>query len=210
MPIARGTRFACYEVTGELGAGGMGEVYRARDVRLQREVALKLLPSHLTSDKERLARFEREARVLAALSHPSIAAIHGIEECATEAGGRMPVLVLELVEGQTLQERIARGPLPLAEARSLALQIAEGLEAAHDKGIVHRDLKPANVKVTPDGAVKILDFGLAKAIDAEAVQSSTSGPFPSTANASSSRRVARRSRRGHQTAARSSTARMAP
>jgi eukaryotic-like serine/threonine-protein kinase len=150
MYIARGTRIGSYEVTGELGAGGMGEVYRARDIRLQREVALKLLPAHLTNDTERLSRFEREARVLAALSHPNIASIYGIEECATEAGRRMPVLVLELVEGETLQERVARGPLPMDEARVLALQIAEGLEAAHDKGIAHRDLKPANVQITPD------------------------------------------------------------
>jgi Tol biopolymer transport system component len=142
----------------------MGEVYRARDTRLQREVALKVLPSVFVADPERLARFEREARVLASLNHTHIAAIYGIEE-GSAGSERAPVLVLELVEGDTLEERIARGPIPLEDALAIALQIAEALEAAHDKGIVHRDLKPANIKIAPDGQVKVLDFGLAKALD---------------------------------------------
>ena len=153
-----------YRIVDKLGEGGMGEVYRARDIRLQRDVALKILPSLFVTDPDRRARFEREARVLASLNHPSIAAIYGIEDAA-DAGERTPVLVLELVEGETLQDRLARGPLAVDDALAIALRIAEALEAAHDKGIVHRDLKPANVKIAPDGAVKVLDFGLAKALD---------------------------------------------
>ncbi len=136
----------------------MGEVYRATDTKLGREVALKVLPAELAQDPERLARFEREAQLLASLNHPNIAAIYGLEE----AGGQL-FLVLELVDGEDLAERLKRGAIPLDEAIAVATQIAEALEAAHDKGIVHRDLKPANVKVTPDGKVKVLDFGLAKA-----------------------------------------------
>ena len=147
-----------YRILDRLGAGGMGEVYRAHDSRLQRDVAIKLLPATLSRDPERLARFEQEARHLAALNHPNIASIYGLEE----AGGTR-FLVLELVPGETLAERIGRGKLPIAEALALFLQIAEALEAAHERGIIHRDLKPANVKVTPDGKVKVLDFGLAKA-----------------------------------------------
>jgi len=159
MALAPGTRLGPYEVTAPLGAGGMGEVYRAKDTRLGREVALKLLPEAFAADPERLARFEREARTLASLNHPHIAQIHGLED----ASGT-PALVMELVEGPTLADRIAEGALPLDEALPIARQIAEALEAAHDQGIVHRDLKPANVKVRPDGTVKVLDFGLAKAV----------------------------------------------
>jgi serine/threonine protein kinase len=148
-----------YEVVAALGTGGMGEVYRGRDARLKRDVALKILPSTFAADVERLARFEREAQALAALNHPNIAAIYGLEE---SAGVR--ALVLELVEGETLAERIARGRLPVDEALAIARQIASALEVAHEQGIVHRDLKPANVKVTPDGTVKVLDFGLAKLV----------------------------------------------
>ena len=146
-----------YEVKDLLGKGGMGEVYRARDTRLGRDVAIKTLPAEFASDPDRLARFEREARALAAFNHPNIAGIHGLEE----AGGAR-FLVLELVEGDTLAERLNGRHLPLEQALRLALQIASALEAAHAKGIVHRDLKPANIKVTPDGTVKVLDFGLAR------------------------------------------------
>jgi serine/threonine-protein kinase len=147
------------------GAGGMGEVYRARDTRLQREVAIKVLPELFAADPDRLARFEREAQLLASLNHPHIAAIYGLEETQdVGAGFSRPVraLILELVEGETLADRIARGPIPLDEALPIARQIAEALEAAHEQGIIHRDLKPANIKVTPGGNVKVLDFGLAK------------------------------------------------
>jgi Tol biopolymer transport system component len=160
MTLATGSRLGPYEILAPLGAGGMGEVWRARDTKLGRDVALKVLPQALAQDAERLERFEREAQLLAALNHPHIAAIYGVEDStATKA------LVLELVEGPTLQDRIAQGALPLEEAVGIARQVAEALEAAHDKGIVHRDLKPANVKVTQDGSVKVLDFGLAKALD---------------------------------------------
>jgi eukaryotic-like serine/threonine-protein kinase len=162
MTLAAGTRLGLYEILAPLGAGGMGEVYRARDTRLGREVAIKVLPEAFASDAERLARFEREARVLASVNHPGIAAIYGLEEAR---GTRF--LVLELVEGETLAERIAAGPVAPEEAFSYARQIAEALEAAHEKGIVHRDLKPANVKVTANGKVKVLDFGLAKAFAAD-------------------------------------------
>jgi Tol biopolymer transport system component len=151
-------------VIAPLGAGGMGEVYRGRDARLKRDVALKILPASFASDPERLARFEREAQALAALNHPNIAAIYGFEE-STGATGSERALVLELVEGETLAERIARGRVPTAEALTIARQIAAALEAAHEQGIVHRDLKPANIKITPDAVVKVLDFGLAKLSD---------------------------------------------
>ena len=157
MSLASGVRIGVYRVESLLGAGGMGEVYLARDTRLERNVALKVLPELFAADPDRLARFEREARVLAALKHPSIAAIHGLEESQD-----VHALVLELVEGETLADRIARGPVPLQEALTIARQIAEALEAAHECGIIHRDLKPANIKVTPEGTVKVLDFGLAK------------------------------------------------
>ncbi len=157
-----GRTIAHYTVTEKLGAGGMGEVYRARDERLGRDVALKVLPETFASDPNRLERFRREAHLLASLSHPNIAAIHGLEE----ADG-VRCLVLELVEGETLEEKIARGPLPLEEALGIARQTADALEAAHEKGVIHRDLKPGNVKVTPAGQVKLLDFGLAKAFEGD-------------------------------------------
>jgi len=151
-----GKTLAHYEITALLGRGGMGEVYRARDTKLGREVALKLLPESFTADPERLARFRREARVLASLQHPNIAGIFGLEEDA----GRV-FLTMELAAGTDLSERIARGPIAEDEVVDLARQLASGLEEAHEKGIVHRDLKPANVKIGEDGKVKILDFGLA-------------------------------------------------
>jgi len=160
--ILAGTKIGGYEVVGPLGAGGMGEVYRARDARLKRDVAIKVLPPVFAADAQRMARFEREAQVLASLNHPNIGQIYGVED-ANGAGA----LVMELVEGETLGERLARGPIAIEEAAVLAKQIAEGLEYAHEKGIVHRDLKPANVRVTPSGQVKILDFGLAKALSGE-------------------------------------------
>jgi len=156
MPLAPGQRFGAYEVVSQLGAGGMGEVYLAKDSKLKRQVALKVLPADVANDRERLARFQREAEVLASLNHPHIAHVYGIEENA---------LVMELIEGEDLSQRIARGPIPIDEALPIAKQIAEALEAAHEQGIIHRDLKPANVKVRPDGTVKVLDFGLAKAIE---------------------------------------------
>ena len=144
----------------------MGEVYRARDTRLNRDVAIKVLPDLVSGDPERLARFEREAQVLAALNHPNIASIHGFEESGSGPSA-IRAIVMELVEGPTLADRIARGPIPLSEALPIARQIAEGLEAAHEMGITHRDLKPANIKVRADGTVKVLDFGLAKAREVE-------------------------------------------
>ena len=158
-----GRRLGAYHVYERIGAGGMGEVYRARDTKLGRDVAIKILPRHFTSDPERLARFEREARMLASLNHPHIGAIYGLED----ADG-VRALVLELVDGETLADRIARGPIPLNDALAIARQIADALEAAHEKGIIHRDLKPANIKITPDGVVKVLDFGLAKAASGDA------------------------------------------
>jgi len=157
MSLTPGTRLGSYDVIALIGAGGMGEVYRARDTQLNRDVAIKVLSDLVVSDPDRLARFRREAQVLASLNHTNIGAIYGFEESATDQA-----LVLELVDGPTLAERLAVGPLPIQEALTLARQIAEGLEAAHEKGIIHRDLKPANIKVRPDGVVKVLDFGLAK------------------------------------------------
>ena len=160
MPLISGARLGAYEVIGALGAGGMGEVYRARDTQLNRDVAIKVLPEVFALDQERLARFTREAQTLAALNHPNIAQIYGLE--GTSANAR--ALVMELVHGDELSSLIARGPIPLADALAIARQIADALEAAHEQGIIHRDLKPANVKVRPDGTVKVLDFGLAKAL----------------------------------------------
>ncbi|MDP3720495.1 MAG: protein kinase [Acidobacteriota bacterium] len=161
MPaLTSGTRLGPYDVLGSIGEGGMGEVYRATDSRLKRQVALKVLPVAVTADPDRLARFQREAEVLASLNHPNIAGIYGLEE-----SGGVKALVMELVEGPTLADRIAQGPVPLDEALAVARQIAEALEAAHDQNIIHRDLKPANIKLRPDGTVKVLDFGLAKAMD---------------------------------------------
>jgi serine/threonine protein kinase/Tol biopolymer transport system component len=167
MSLAAGTRIGPYEIVAPLGAGGMGEVYRARDTKLNRDVALKVLPDALADDPDRRARFEREAKTLAALNHPHIAHVYGLEEAPSTSPGQSVVdaIVMELVEGQTLEDRIARGAIPVDEALLIARQIAEALEVAHDHGVIHRDLKPANIKVTPDGAVKVLDFGLAKAFD---------------------------------------------
>ena len=157
MALTVGSRLGHYDVTALIGEGGMGQVWQATDTQLNRQVALKILPDAFAADPERLARFTREAQILASLNHPNIAAIHGIEEAeGTQA------LVLELVEGPTLADRIAKGPIPLDEALPIAKQIAEALEAAHEAGVIHRDLKPANIKMREDGTVKVLDFGLAK------------------------------------------------
>jgi Tol biopolymer transport system component len=161
--VLTGRRIGAYQLHELIGSGGMGEVYRARDTKLERDVAIKILSSEFTSHPGRLTRFQREARVLASLNHPHIGAIYGIEDGPCEAGPHVHALVLELVDGQTLADRIARGPLPIVEALAIARQIADALDAAHEKGIIHRDLKPANIKITPDGVVKVLDFGLAKA-----------------------------------------------
>ncbi len=171
MAIQPGNHLGPYEVLAAIGAGGMGEVYRARDAKLGRDVALKVLPEAFARDAERMARFQREAKVLASLSHPNIAPIYGLEDSSSTHA-----LVMELVEGPTLADRIKQGPIPIDEALRIAKQICEGLEYAHERGIVHRDLKPANVKVTSDDAVKVLDFGLAKAIegDASSIDVSTS------------------------------------
>jgi len=160
VSLALGTRLGPYEVIALLGAGGMGEVYRARDVKLSRDVAIKILLGPVAADPERLSRFQREARTLASLSHPNIGGIHGL----IEAKG-ITALVLELVEGPTRADGVARGAIPLDEALQVARQIADALEAAHEQGIVHRDLKPANVKIKADGSVKVLDFGLAKSVE---------------------------------------------
>jgi serine/threonine protein kinase len=169
MPLSSRTRLGPYEITAPLGAGGMGEVYRANDLKLGRAVALKVLSPGLAGDADYMARFTREAQVLASLNHPNIAAIYGLEE-----SDGVRALVMELVEGPTLAERIAAGALPLEETLSIARQVADALEAAHEKGIVHRDLKPANVKITPEGVVKVLDFGLAKAPEQSASISASS------------------------------------
>ena len=157
MVLVPTTRLGHYEIVAPIGKGGMGEVYRALDTNLGRQVAIKILPDIFASDPERLARFEREAKTLATLNHSNIAQIYGLEK----ADG-IRVLVMELVEGETLADRIARGPVPLNEALAFAKQILDAIEAAHDQGIVHRDLKPANIKVRGDGTVKVLDFGLAR------------------------------------------------
>jgi serine/threonine-protein kinase len=178
MPVTSGTRFGSYEILSLLGAGGMGEVYRAHDAKLGRTIAIKVLPDALASDPDRLARFEREAKVLASLSHPHIAALYGFEE----AEGRH-LLVMELVEGETLAERLMRGPMTVDDALESAQQIADALESAHEKGIVHRDLKPANVKLTPDGRVKVLDFGLARLPEKDQPAASVNATNSPTLNA---------------------------
>ena len=163
MPLNPGATLGSYTVTAKIGEGGTGEVYQARDTKLDRDVALKVLPEAFTSDPDRLARFEREAKVLASLNHPNIGGIHGLED-----SGDVRALVLELVEGPTLADRIKQGPIPADEALPIVKQIAEALEAAHEAGVIHRDLKPANIKVREDGTVKVLDFGLAKAFQPDA------------------------------------------
>src|SRR5262245_13415433 len=169
LTLATGFRLGPYQISAPIGAGAMGEVYRAHDTRLGRDVALKILPESVAAEPDRLARFEREARVLASLNHPNIAQIYGIEESVG-----VHALVMEMVAGEGLDRIIGRGPVPLAEAVAIAAQITEALETAHDAGVVHRDLKPANVKVRPDGTVKVLDFGLAKAAGTDPDASSTS------------------------------------
>jgi serine/threonine-protein kinase len=177
-----GTTLGPYHIVAKLGEGGMGEVYRARDTRLNRDVALKVLPQLFAADPDRLARFKREAQLLASLNHPNIAAIHGFED-----SGGTHALVLELVEGPTLADRIAQGPVPLDEALPIARQIAEALEGAHEQGVIHRDLKPANIKVRPDGTVKVLDFGLAKAFETEAAASSSLSMSPTITSPAATR-----------------------
>jgi len=168
VALGPGTRLGPYEIAAQIGAGGMGEVYRARDTKLKRDVAIKVLPDAFARDAERLGRFRREAEVLATLNHPNIAAVYGLEETAEASG-----IVLELVDGETLADRIARGPIALDEMLPIARQIAYALEAAHEKGIVHRDLKPANIKLTADGQVKVLDFGLAKMLESDRIAAGT-------------------------------------
>ncbi len=154
-----GSQIGPYKITREIGRGGMGEVWRARDSKLDRDVAIKALPDDVAGDANRLARFQREAKLLASLHHSNIAAVYGLEECEGAS-----YLILEYVDGEDLSKRVRRGPLPVDEALEIARQIAEALEAAHEKGIIHRDLKPGNVRLTADGQVKVLDFGLAKAL----------------------------------------------
>ena len=173
MAITPGTRLGPYEVTVQIGVGGMGEVYRATDTNLKRSVAIKVLPTSVAADAERLARFQREAEILAALNHPNIAAIYGLER-----SGATTALVMELVEGPTLADRIAQGAIPLDEALPIAKQVAEALEAAHEQGVIHRDLKPANIKVRSDGTVKVLDFGLAKAMEPTGAMSPSASTSP--------------------------------
>src|SRR5215468_4293520 len=163
MAITIGQQLGSYEITALLGKGGMGEVYRARDTKLKREVAIKVLPEEFSRDGDRASRFQREAEVLASLNHPNIGAIYDLQKA-----NDLQFLVLELVEGETLAERIQRGRIAVDEALKIAHGICEALEAAHEKGIIHRDLKPGNVKITPEGKVKVLDFGLAKAMETTA------------------------------------------
>jgi serine/threonine protein kinase len=173
MSLAPGVRLGAYEIISAIGAGGMGEVYRARDTRLNRDVAIKILPDLFAAAAERVSRFQREAQLLASLNHPNIAHIHGLEK---HAG--VTALVMELVEGESLADRIANGPIPLDEALPIARQIAEALEAAHEQDIVHRDLKPANVKLRSDGTVKVLDFGLAKTMERAGASSASVSMSP--------------------------------
>ena len=178
MALSSGTRLGSYEVVTAIGAGGMGEVYQAHDTKLGRDVAIKVLPEGFAHDPERLSRFRREAQLLAALNHPTIATIYGLED-----SNGTSYLVMELVPGETLAERIKReGAVPVEESLTIAKQIAEALEAAHEKGIIHRDLKPANVKLTPEGKVKVLDFRLAKAFEGDsAIEDMSNSPTLSRA-----------------------------
>jgi serine/threonine protein kinase len=170
MPISAGTRLGSFELLAQIGAGGMGEVYQAHDTKLGRDVAIKVLPEAFAHDSDRLARFQREAKMLASLNHPNIATIYGMEH-----SNGTHFLIMELVSGETLADRIKReGAVSVQEALTIAQQIAEALEAAHEKGVIHRDLKPANVKVTPEGKVKVLDFGLAKAFAGDVADSNPS------------------------------------
>ena len=171
MPLGPGARLGPYEIQSAIGAGGMGEVYRATDTNLGRRVAIKILPDAFAHDPERVARFEREAKTLASLNHPNIAIIHGLEKSHGTCA-----LVMELVEGEDLSQRIARGPIPIDEALPIAKQIAEALDAAHEQGVIHRDLKPANIKISPNGTVKVLDFGLAKVLELDVLNVSTTSP----------------------------------
>ena len=173
MALTPGTRLGVYEVTAQIGEGGMGQVYRARDTKLDRDVAIKILPEAFAHDADRLARFEREAKTLASLNHPNIAQIFGLEQA-----GDVHALVMELVSGEDLSRRIARGAVPIDEALPIAKQVAEALEAAHEHGIIHRDLKPANIKIRADGTVKVLDFGLAKAMEPVAGSSASMSMSP--------------------------------
>jgi serine/threonine protein kinase len=173
MGLAPGTRLGAYEVTAQIGEGGMGHVFRATDTKLKRQVAIKILPPSVAADPERLARLQREAEMLASLNHPHIAGIYGLED-----GGGVTALVMEFVDGEDLSQRIARGAIPIDEALPIAKQIAEALEAAHEQGIIHRDLKPANIKVRPDDTLKVLDFGLAKAMEPTGVASPSVSQSP--------------------------------
>ena len=173
MALTPGSRLGVYEITAPIGEGGMGQVFRARDTKLNRDRALKVLPHSFATDADRLARFTREAQALAALNHPHIAAIYELEE-----SNDVSALVMELVEVEDLSQRVARGPLPLDEALPIARQIADALDAAHERGIIHRDLKPANIKVRDDGTVKVLDFGLAKAFDPAAASHANADMSP--------------------------------
>jgi serine/threonine protein kinase len=173
LSLTPGKRLGVYDITGQIGEGGMGQVYRATDTRLKRPVAIKILPPSLAADADRLARFQREAQVLASLNHPHIAGIYGLEE-----SDGVSALVMELVDGEDLSQRIARGAIPIDEALPIAKQIADALEAAHDQGIIHRDLKPANIKLRPDGTVKVLDFGLAKAMEPTGAMSASVSMSP--------------------------------
>jgi len=171
MAITIGQQLGSYEITALLGKGGMGEVYRARDTKLKRDVAIKILPDEFSRDADRVSRFQREAEALAALNHQNIGTIYDVQQI-----GETRFLILELVEGQTLQEKLRQGPIPVEEALAIAKQIAEALEAAHEGGVVHRDLKPGNIKLTPDGKVKVLDFGLAKAFQAQSPTTLSNSP----------------------------------
>ncbi len=179
MPLSPGIRLGPYEVVSPLGAGGMGEVYRARDTRLGRDVAIKVLPPGFADDPDRRARFEREAQAVAALSHPNIVAIHdtGVQP-SSGSGPAQAFVVMELLAGQTLRERLTDGAVPVRKAVEIAVQIARGLGAAHDKGLVHRDLKPENMFLLEDGQVKILDFGLAQADESHRVNPARPRPSP--------------------------------